>query len=171
MVLRARFRVAEKFHFRGASRANCRIATYKRISAGIVARITLAVNSFTIRRALFSHPCRNRRFLPSSFPEAGHRSLIIHLSASAFHFREAEYTTASAGKFMNNPYREGGNCGREISPTAKNTCDRFCTPGFTILRGRGTSWAVNTFCAMVDFFDCRKYRLLTPRARDLQRRK
>lgn len=111
MVLRARFRVAEKFHFRGASRANCRIATYKRISAGIVARITLAVNSFTIRRVLFSHPCRNRRFLPSSFPEAGHRSLIIHLSASAFHFREAEYTTASAGKFMNNSLAREGTAG------------------------------------------------------------
>lgn len=34
MVLRARLGVAEKFHFRDASRANCRIATYKRISAG-----------------------------------------------------------------------------------------------------------------------------------------
>lgn len=167
MVLRARLRVAGKFHFRGASRANCRIATYK---ASIVARITLAVNSFTIRRALFSHPCRNRRFLLSPFPEAGHRSLIIHLTRRVhFIFAERNIYHSFCGKIYEQPHREGGNCGREISPTAKNTCDRFCTPDFTILRGRGTSRAVNTFCAMVDFFDCRKYRLLIPCTLDLQR--
>lgn len=52
-----------------------RLATHKRISASIVARITLAVNSFTIRwsrsllpRSSFLFHRRNRRFLPSPFP-------------------------------------------------------------------------------------------------------
>lgn len=165
MVLRARLRVAEKFHFRGASRANCRIATYKRISAGIVAHITLAVNSFTIRRALsLSLPVLAEKSTVPSLALPGSRaSFTYHPSlGECISFSRSGIYHSVCGKIYEQPHREGGNCGREISPTAKNTCDRFCTPGFTILRGRGTSRAVNTFCATVDFFELSKIQVINP---------
>lgn len=142
-VLRARLRVAEKFHFRSATRANClsrlsALATYKRISAGIVARITLAVNSFTIHRACisslffspsncsplsppFSFPRRNRRplaRLPSPFlllPGPG----IVHLSSISrrvhFIFANRAYTGVCGRKFMNKPIAREGTGARDFA--------------------------------------------------------
>lgn len=129
-----------------------RLATHKRISAGIVARITLAVNSFTIRwsRTLSSRP--SFPFLIAEidglslrpFPES-RASLAYHPSlGECISFSRTGIYQGVCEKIYEQPHREG-NCGREISPAAKNTCDRFCTRDFTTLRGRGTSRAVNTF--------------------------
>lgn len=70
-----------------------RFATYKRISAGIVARITLAVNSFTIHRvhsfalalslplsALAVLPPKSTSSLPFAFPPSPGPG-IVHLSS------------------------------------------------------------------------------------------
>jgi len=168
MVLRARLRVAGKFHFRGASRANLsftvRFATHKQISAGIVARITLAVNSFTIHwsRALPSrlpYPShrRNRRSLPSPFPES-RAPFAYHPSlGECISFSRTGVYQGVCEKIYEQPHREG-NCGREISPAAKNTCDRFHTQGFTTLRGRGTR-AVNIMSNGGFFLDKREYKV------------
>lgn len=116
MVLRARFRVAEKFHFRDASRANCRIATYKRISAGIVARITLAVNSFTIPPgSLF--PSLPKSTIPPLALSGSPASFTYHPSlGECISFSRTGVYHSVCGKIYEQPHREGGNCGREISP-------------------------------------------------------
>lgn len=149
-----------------------RLPTYKRISAGIVVRITFSCQQFYDPLSV----CAFSLLIPSSLPKStrpltfslchfrgaarGHpRSPIIHLSASAFHFRERAYIYAGVcgGKFMNNPIaREGTLRAWDFAGGEKYTCDRFYTPGFTTLRGRGTSRAVNTFWATANFFDCRK---------------
>lgn len=140
---------------------------------GIVARITLAVNSFTIHRActfspslsFFSLPLPSPFLFPlaeiddlagaSPFPlaEVGRASFTYHpsLDASAFHFREPGVYRRLRAKIYEQPHR--GRAGEPRAATARDFAggEKYVRPvlhagrGFTTLRGRGTSRAVNTF--------------------------
>lgn len=130
-----------------------RPATHKRISASIVARITLAVNSFTIRWSRVPVlPFFLIAEIDGLVPRPFRRSFAYHPSfGECISFSRTDVYQGVYEKIYEQPHREG-NCGHEILPATKNTYDRFCTRDFTTLHGRRVRRAVNTFCATANFF-------------------